>query len=159
MGSQIKVLFICTANACRSQMAEALLRHRHGQKFEACSAGSYPAGYVHPLAVHAMETLGVPIEGQRSKSWHEFQDIPVDLVITVCQDAAGETCPVWPGAPLTVNWPLPDPAGFVATDEQIREAAVLVAKRITTKLDHLAELDFNGPPDQLLPALKSIAEA
>ena len=142
MTDQIKVLFICTANACRSQMAEALLRHLDPVRFLAFSAGSHPTGYVHPVATATMEALGVSMTGQRSKSWDEFEHQAVDLVITVCGSAAGETCPVWPNAPVTVNWPLPDPVAQTGTEDERLEFAVSIAKRVQDRLKQLIKLDF-----------------
>ena len=100
MGSQIKILFICTANACRSQMAEALLRHVGGDRFCALSAGAHPVGYIHPLATAAMDHLGADMTGQESKSWRQFAGEHVDLVITLCDSAAQEVCPNWTGPAL-----------------------------------------------------------
>ena len=142
MTDQIKVLFICTANACRSQMADALLRHLDPVRFSAFSAGSHPIGYVHPVATATMKALGVSMTGHRSKSWDEFEDQPVDLVITVCGSAAGETCPVWPKAPVTVNWPFPDPVAQVGTEDERLEFAVSVAKRVQYRLRQFSKLDF-----------------
>ena len=144
MTDQIKVLFICTANACRSQMAEALLRHLDPVRFQAYSAGSHPTGYIHPIATATLAALGVSMSGQRSKSWHEFDHQPVDLVITVCGSAAGETCPVWPHAPLTVNWPFPDPVAQIGTDQERLEFAVSIARRIENRLRRFTELNFTS---------------
>lgn len=158
MGSRIKVLFLCTGNCCRSQMAEALLRHVGGDRFEAVSAGSHPAGYVHPLARTAMERLGVSVEGQDSKSWDVFADTAVDLVITLCDAAAAEPCPVWPGAPMTVHWPHPDPVALPGTDADRAVFADEVAARLKSKLERLVALDFAATPrDELLAAIRNIA--
>lgn len=159
MTDQIKVLFICTANACRSQMAEALLRHLDPVRFEAFSAGSHAAGYVHPVATATMDALGVSMTGQRSKSWDEFEHQPVDLVITVCGSAAGETCPVWPNAPATVNWPFPDPVAQVGTDEERLEFSVSIARRIKDRLKQFIKLDFASlSRDELIEQLEQMNE-
>lgn len=143
MPAKRKVLFLCTGNACRSQMAEAILRHVAGDRFEASSAGSHPAGFVHPLAIEAMQRLDIPMEDHISKSWDEFAQTPVDVVITVCDAAAGEQCPTWPGRPITTHWSLPDPAYHPGTEEERVEFALRVARRLRTKIEGLIELDWS----------------
>ena len=131
------VLFICTGNSARSIMAEALVNNlsaRQG-KFRAFSAGSYPKGEPHPLALEILQENGIPVEGLRSKSWDEFaqSDAPsLDFVFTVCDQAAGEQCPIWPGHPMTAHWGVPDPAAVAGTDDEKRRAfkdAFLLLKR------------------------------
>jgi arsenate reductase len=104
-----RILFLCTGNAARSQMAEGLARAFHGDEVEVVSAGSRPAGWVHPLAVRAMAAIGVDIHDQYSKSADEFLDQPFDAVITVC-DSAAKDCPTWPGAKRVEHWPVVDPS-------------------------------------------------
>jgi arsenate reductase (thioredoxin) len=104
-----RILFLCTGNAARSQMAEGLARAFHGDEVEVVSAGSRPAGWVHPLAVRAMAAIGVDIHDQYSKSADEFLDQPFDAVITVC-DSAAKDCPTWPGAKRVEHWPIVDPS-------------------------------------------------
>ncbi len=119
------VLFVCTANSARSVLGEALLRHMGQGRFQTFSAGSTPRGTVNPDALACLKRHGLPAEGFRSKSWEEFSGLdvpPMDLIVTVCDNAAGEACPVWPGHPLVVHWGIPDPAS-VEGDEATRAAA------------------------------------
>ena len=112
-GKTYNVLFLCTGNSARSVLAESLLNARGAGRFKAYSAGSFPKGQVRPEAVRLLESLRLPTEGLRSKSWDEFAAPgapPMDFVITVCDDAAGEVCPAWPGRPVTAHWGIPDPA-------------------------------------------------
>jgi arsenate reductase (thioredoxin) len=115
--SQMTVLFLCTGNSARSQMAEGLVNHFLGERWTAFSAGTSPSGYVHPLAVQAMAELGVDISGQRSKSTDEFRDETFDLVATVCDHAAAN-CPVWLGRGRTVHLGFPDPAAATGSEEE-----------------------------------------
>ena len=143
MSAKIRVLFLCTGNCFRSQMAEAILRHRGGERFEAFSAGWQPAGYIHPLAVRALEERGVPVSPQvRSKDWDEFADEPMDLVVTLCDRAAQETCPVWADAPLQVHWPLPDPVAAFSDEDQVLEFSRQVACRLEKKIERLIKMDW-----------------
>jgi len=132
-----RVLFLCTGNSARSLMAEAMLNVLGHGGFEAFSAGSHPAGRVQPLAAELAASLGYPVERLRSKSWDEFanEGAPVmDFVITVCDNAAGETCPVWLGSPVMAHWGVPDPAHVTGDESQrraaYRDAAELLRKRI-----------------------------
>ena len=125
------VLFLCTGNSARSILAESILRKDGGGRFHSFSAGSTPKGAVHPLALSTLQRLNYPDEGMRSKSWLEFaaQDAPVmDFVFTVCDNAAGETCPVWPGQPMTAHWGIEDPAEATGTELE-KQAAFLTAFR------------------------------
>ena len=125
------VLFLCTGNSARSIMAESVLRKAGSHNFRAFSAGSQPKGVVNPFAIKVLKSLDFPIDGLRSKSWEEFArpDAPVmDFVFTVCDNAAGESCPVWPGQPMTAHWGIEDPAEVEGTDIQ-KEAAFVAALR------------------------------
>jgi arsenate reductase len=146
------VLFICTQNSVRSIMAEGLLNSLGRGHFVAYSAGSHPAGQVNPFALKTLERLRIPIDGYRSKDWDEFArpGAPVmDFVFTVCDKAAGEVCPVWPGQPMTAHWGVPDPAAVKGSDEEKAKAfwdsAVILKRRLElmlalplTSLDRLA---------------------
>jgi arsenate reductase len=131
------VLFLCTGNSARSIMAEALVNHLAvGQgKFKGYSAGSHPKGQVHPMALEMLRQNRLPVHGLRSKAWDEFAapGAPkLDFVFTVCDQAAAEVCPVWPGQPLTAHWGIPDPAAVRGTDEDLRRAfkdAYLILRR------------------------------
>ena len=115
-----RVLILCTGNSCRSQMAAGLWKHLGGKEWDACSAGSEPAGYVHPLAIAARAEIGLDISGYKSKHMNTFVDQPFDLIVTVC-DQAQKACPTWPGKE-TLHWPLEDPA-TVNGDDEARQAA------------------------------------
>jgi arsenate reductase (thioredoxin) len=123
--SPYNVLFLCTGNSARSILAEVMLNAMGGQRFRAYSAGSHPKGEVNPHALRLLTKNRLPAEGLRSKSWDEFA-VPgapkLDFVFTVCDDAAGEVCPIWPGQPMTAHWGIPDPAAAIGTEAEIDRA-------------------------------------
>lgn len=131
------VLFLCTGNSARSILAEVLMNHVGQGQFRGYSAGSFPKGEVHPMTVALLQSLGLPTEGLRSKSWDEFAraGAPVmDFVFTVCDQAAGEVCPIWPGNPVAAHWGVPDPAAAQGTEDErmqaFREACRYLNNRI-----------------------------
>jgi arsenate reductase len=152
MRGHYNVLFLCTGNSARSIMAEAILNFKGQPNFTAYSAGSHPAGAVRPEALRQLETAQIPTQGLRSKAWDEFSKPvapSVDFVFTVCDNAARETCPVWPGQPVTAHWGVPDPAAVLGPPEAVenafRNAFFSLDRRISLflnlplhKLDHLA---------------------
>jgi arsenate reductase len=149
MQKPYNVLFLCTGNSARSIMAEAIMNSKGQPNFVAYSAGSHPSGAVRPEALRELETANLPTSGLRSKGWDEFsrRDSPkMDFVITVCDNAANEICPVWLGHPMTAHWGIPDPAAVRGTEEQVakafRDAFFLLERRISLFLSlPLATLD------------------
>ena len=142
------VLFLCTGNSARSILAEALVNQWGRGKFRGFSAGSHPKGAVHPIALQLLQRMNMPTEALRSKSWDEFAAAdapPLDFVFTVCDNAAGETCPYWPGQPMTAHWGLPDPAAVEGT-----ETAKVLAFRDTFRLlDNRIKLFTSLPIESL----------
>ena len=141
MQKHFNVLFLCTGNSARSIMAEAILNRKGFPNFSAYSAGSHAKGVVHPAALRQLEIAKLPTNGARSKNWDEFArpDAPrMDFVFTVCDNAAKEVCPVWPGQPLTAHWGVPDPAAVEGIDEQVerafRDAFMILDRRISLLL-------------------------
>jgi arsenate reductase len=161
MKSHYNVLFLCTGNSARSIMAEGIMNSKGRPRFTAYSAGSHPSGTVRPEALRQLEAAHIPVKEFRSKSWEEFSgpEAPkLDFVFTVCDSAAKEVCPIWPGQPMTAHWGVPDPAGVKGTEEEIqrafRDAFFLLDRRIMlfltlplASIDNLAlkkELDKIG---------------
>ena len=141
--AQFNVLFLCTGNSARSILAEAILNRLGGDKFAAFSAGSQPKGTVHPAALALLEKLGHPLEGLRSKPWDEFAapGAPeLHFVFTVCDNAAGETCPVWPGQPVTAHWGVPDPAAVEGTEAEIAAAFAQTYGQLRRRLEPFVNL-------------------
>jgi arsenate reductase len=143
------VLFLCTGNSARSIMAEAILNFKGKPRFTAYSAGSHPSGQVRPEALKRLEAARIPINGLRSKSWEEFSKPgapKLDFVFTVCDNAAKEVCPLWPGQPMTAHWGAPDPAAVKGSEQEVdrafREAFTILDRRISLFLSlPLAAID------------------
>jgi arsenate reductase len=139
------VLFLCTGNSARSILAESLINHCGVGKFWGLSAGSHPKGAVHPIALELLQKMGMSTEGLRSKSWDEFAAPgapPLDFVFTVCDSAAGEACPYWPGQPMTAHWGVPDPAAVEGSDAQKRLAFRAAFKALENRIRIFASLPF-----------------
>jgi arsenate reductase len=131
------VLFLCTGNSARSILAESILNRWGKGQFRGFSAGSFPKGDVHPLALELLKQSGLPVEGLRSKSWDEFaapDAPPLDFIITVCDNAAGEACPAWPGHPITAHWGTPDPAAVQGSAIEKKAAFVRAFKALDARI-------------------------
>ncbi len=159
----LQVLFLCTGNSARSIMAEALLNHYAEGRFRAYSAGSHPTGKVNPFVLETLSGVGINTEGLSSKSWNEFATAyapGLDIVITVCDNAAGETCPIWYSAPVKVHWGFPDPAAAVGPDVAKLAATRLVFGDIQRHIHSMVGLALSGlPPARIRAALEGIAPA
>lgn len=143
----LNVLFLCTGNSARSILAEAYLNSAGRGRFTAYSAGSHPAGKVNPLALELLEKNRVPTGGLRSKSWDEFArpGAPkIDFVVTVCDNAAGEACPLWPGQPITAHWGVADPAAASGTDAERRKAFLRAFTELSTRINLLLALPVDS---------------
>jgi arsenate reductase len=131
------VLFLCTGNSARSIFGEALLNHVGEGRFRAYSAGSHPKGQIHPMTLEVLQKFGIPTDGLRSKAWDEFA-VPgapkLDFVFTVCDNAAGEQCPVWPGQPMTAHWGIEDPAEVEGSEFQRRAAFELAVRYLRNRI-------------------------
>jgi arsenate reductase len=156
MSRPIRVLFLCTGNSARSQIAEALLARKGGMRFEVASAGSRPAARVNPLAVEVLRQVGIDWSGREPQGVEAVMERPWDVVITVC-DRAKESCPILPGNPVTAHWGLPDPAEVEGTEDERRRAFAETLRALEHRIDALVEL----PPEELdrmslEPRLRSI---
>ena len=156
----MKVLFLCTGNSARSILAEAILNHDGAGRFTAFSAGSQPAGMVNPWALHTLAARGYPKDGYSSKSWSAFAQGPAfDLIFTVCDSAAAEACPVWPGRPVSAHWGIPDPAAVTGSDADKQAAFALAFDRLKHRIDRMLALPIDTlAPDALRAALQEIGK-
>ncbi len=141
------VLFLCTGNSARSVLAETYLNARGGGRFRAFSAGSHPTGKVNPYAIEVLRSAQLPVEGLRSKSWDEFAEPgapQMDFIITVCDNAAGEVCPIWPGHPTSAHWPFEDPAAATGSEAAIRRKFVEVFMQVRRRIDLFVSLPLRS---------------
>jgi arsenate reductase (thioredoxin) len=140
-------LFLCTGNSARSIMAEAILNREGGGNFRAFSAGSQPKGQVHPCTLDLLRKLNFDVTGFQSKSWNEFSGpgaMPLDFVFTVCDNAAGEACPFWPGQPMTARWGVPDPAAATGNEAQIRLAFADAFRMLSNRISLFVSLPLRS---------------
>lgn len=158
-----EVLVLCTGNSARSILAEALINHRGAGRFRAYSAGSHPTGRVNPFAVATLQRFGLPTEGLRSKSWNEFAgpgSPRLDFIFTVCDNAAGEVCPLWPGRPITAHWGVPDPAAVEGTDEWKLQAFEDTFRILERRVSRFVDLPLSSLDTRdLVRMLRNIGEA
>ena len=159
----MNVLFLCTGNSARSILAEAYLNATGAGRFRAYSAGSHPTGKVNPFALELLQKNRIPIEGLRSKVWDEFAKPgapKLDFVFTVCDNAAGETCPLWPGQPITAHWGVADPAAVQGSDEEKRKAFLAAFSQLSTRIRLLLNLPLEKLERQALTSkLRDIGKA
>ncbi len=162
MNTPVTVLFLCTGNSARSILAESLLNRLGIGRFKAYSAGSQPKGEVHPLALRTLQAHGFPLDGLRSKSWDEFEpaDAPsMDIIVTVCDNAAGETCPIWPGHPIRAHWGIDDPAAATGTEAQRLDAFALAFERMKRRIERFLALPWQSlDRDALIARVSEIGE-
>ena len=147
MRKPYNILVLCTGNSARSIMGEALFNTMGAGRFKAYSAGSHPVGRVNPFAVEQVRALGYPVENLRSKSWDEFASPgapELDFVVTVCDKAAGEMCPLWPGQPVTAHWGFPDPAAVDGTDDEKRAAFAQTARQMRRRVELFLSLPLEA---------------
>ena len=152
---RVNVLFLCTGNSARSILAEAYLNSAAAGRFRAYSAGSHPAGKVNPFALELLQKNRIAIEGLRCKNWDEFArpDAPkLDFVFTVCDNAAGETCPLWPGQPITAHWGVADPAAVQGSEDEKRKAFLLAFTQLSTRIRLMLNLPVEKLERQALAA-------
>ena len=149
----MKILYICTHNRCRSILSEAVTNHLSEGRIQAKSAGSQPVGQVHQLSLKYLEEAGIATDGLQSQSWDAFEDFAPDVVITVCDSAAGETCPVWFGKALRVHWGLADPSKLQGSEEQVAEAFRTTISEITQRVQQLLRVSLDNLDKTLLASV------
>ena len=137
MEGRSKILFVCTHNRCRSILGEVIANTKHSDVFEAYSAGSAPAGEVHPLTLRYLKARDLPVEGLKSQSWDDFEDEGLDLVITVCDSAANEICPLWMGETPRLHWGMPDPSRVEGSEQEVERTFYDVMDALDAKLSEL----------------------
>jgi arsenate reductase len=140
----VKILYICTHNRCRSILSEAITNHLGKGRLKAFSAGSQPTGQVHPLSLKYLAEKGISIEGLKSQSWDDFAVEQPDIVVTVCDSAAAETCPVWFGDTVKVHWGLPDPSKLQGSEVEVRAAFYAVMETIEQRVQKLLALELES---------------
>ena len=140
----MKILFICTHNRCRSILSEAIANHQNDARLVAASAGSQPVGEVHPLSVKYLAQAGIATDGLKSQSWDELEDFNADVVVTVCDSAAGEACPVWFGKSIKLHWGLEDPSKVQGTDEDIKAEFLKCMALIEERMQAILSLDLDN---------------
>jgi protein-tyrosine-phosphatase len=157
------VLFLCTGNSARSILAESILNHLGASRFRAFSAGSYPKGTVHPLALELLAQDGLPTADLRSKSWDEYAAPgapPIDFILTVCDSAAAEQCPVWPGKPASAHWGIPDPAAAAGSEGERRRAFRAAYRALEARIERFIALPLASlDPQAIKSALQEIGRA
>ena len=163
MAKHYNVLFLCTGNSARSIMAEAILNHRAQGKLTSFSAGSHPSGTPRPEALRQLESSGISTHGLRSKSWDEFA-VPgapqMDFIFTVCDNAANESCPFWPGHPMTAHWGVPDPAAVKGSPEEIQRAFQDAFVALERRINLFLELPFDSSDESAIrQRIESIGHA
>ena len=155
----MKILYICTHNRCRSILSEAITNHLGNGKLSAVSAGSQPVGEVHPLSIKYLQEKGIGTQALRSKSWDEFEQQQPDIVVTVCDSAANESCPVWFGSSIKIHWGLNDPSKLSGSEEQVRQAFYSTISIIEQRVHRLLELDVEDlTREELQAALNALSK-
>jgi len=147
-GRVYNVLFLCTGNSARSILAESILNHIGKGRFRGYSAGSHPKGEVHPFAIDVLISAGISVDGLRSKNWDEFSrpGAPeMDFVVTVCDNAAGETCPLWPGTPARAHWGIPDPAAAEGDESTRKDAFRTAFRQLESRIQSFVRGQLQGP--------------
>ncbi|MEH6346158.1 MAG: arsenate reductase ArsC [Bermanella sp.] len=148
----MKILFICTHNRCRSILSEAIVNHKNDPRLIAASAGSQPVGEVHPLSVKYLSEAGIKTGGLKSQSWDELETFNADIVVTVCDSAAGEACPVWFGKSIKLHWGLNDPSKVQGSEAEIKAAFLTVMKEIEGRVKAILNLDLDNLSGDALKA-------